>query len=247
MGNNWLLLRGLARESAHWGGFTAQLQASFPAASVHTLDLPGTGQFFQTSSPADINGITRQVRTYAQAQGLLDKPVNILAVSLGAMVAWEWLQQYPEECNRAVLLNTSFAHLSPFYQRLRWQSYGKLVSVLKQTDVYQRELSIVQLVSNRTESYQETARAWADIQTARPIALSNLLKQLQAAARYRPSANAPKPPVLLLNGLGDRLVAPECSTAISKHYHLPLHSHPWAGHDLTADAGDWVIARLQDG
>jgi hypothetical protein len=37
VGQNWLLLRGLARESGHWGDFVTQLQVAFPKAIINTL------------------------------------------------------------------------------------------------------------------------------------------------------------------------------------------------------------------
>jgi len=47
-GQNWILLRGLARESAHWGAFVPQLRAAFPDAANnaaglarHRLFVPG--------------------------------------------------------------------------------------------------------------------------------------------------------------------------------------------------------------
>ncbi|WP_019866375.1 alpha/beta fold hydrolase [Methylovulum miyakonense] len=244
-GRHWVLLRGLARESAHWGDFVPQLKAQFPSSTVTTLDLPGTGRFFQQTSPNRIPAITEHVRSQAQALGLLEQPVTLLAVSLGAMVAWEWLQHYPDDVCSAVLMNTSFANLSPFYQRLRWQCYGTFCPLLWCRDAYRRELGVVQLVSNRKAGYQQTAQEWAHIQHTRPLSVKNTLNQLIAAASYRPARTPPKPPVLLLNAKGDRLVSPFCSEAIQKRYSLELHTHPWAGHDLTLDDGDWVIAQLR--
>ncbi|POZ51872.1 alpha/beta fold hydrolase [Methylovulum psychrotolerans] len=243
-GQQWVLLRGLARESAHWGDFLPQLQAQFPAATITALDLPGTGQFCAQPSPDNIAAITEHVRAQAMARGLLAQPVTLLAVSLGAMVAWEWLQRYPDDCCGAVLMNTSFASLSPFYQRLRWQSYRQFAAALMQRDVYRRELGIVRLVGNRPGQYETVAQAWAAIQTARPLQVSNAIRQLRAAASYRPALTPPLAPVLLLNGLGDRLVSPACTEAIHQHYGLTLRRHPWAGHDLTLDDGGWVRGQV---
>lgn len=72
----WLLLRGLTRESAHWGEFIPKLQAAFPDVQIHTLDLPGTGADYQGSSPASIKAITAQVRQFAKEKDWLDRPVN---------------------------------------------------------------------------------------------------------------------------------------------------------------------------
>jgi pimeloyl-ACP methyl ester carboxylesterase len=53
-------------------------------------------------------------------------------------------------------------------------------------------------------------------------------------------------PLLLLNGRGDRLVAPACSDAIHKKWQIDILKHPWAGHDLCLDDGAWVANRLKD-
>ena len=52
---NWLLIRGLARESGHWGDFLTQLQRAFPQAQIHCLDLPGCGINHRQSSPDSIS------------------------------------------------------------------------------------------------------------------------------------------------------------------------------------------------
>lgn len=246
LGQNWILLRGLARESAHWGDFTPLMQATFPDARVTTLDLPGTGRFYQQDSPRTISAITEFVRAEAFEQGLLQQPITVLALSLGAMVTWEWLQKYPDDISGAALISTSFAGLSPFYQRLRWQSYCQFLALIRQRDLYQRELAILQLVNNSRERDEAIAREWADIQAQRPISPKNSFRQIVAAATYRPHDFKPKRPVLLLNATGDRLVAPECSEAIQKKWRLELRTHPWAGHDLTVDDGEWAALQLKD-
>ena len=136
LGQNWILLRGLARESAHWGAFVPLLQSTFPDAQVTLLDLPGTGCFYQETSQGTIKAITDRLRHYALENGFIQQPATILALSLGAMVAWEWMRSYPEDICGATLMNTSFADLSPFYQRLRWQSYKNFVALTMTRNVY---------------------------------------------------------------------------------------------------------------
>lgn len=243
--SNWLLLRGLTREKAHWGTFKTQLENAFPESRVEALDLPGTGIFYKDKSPNSIPEITNKVREHAQQQGLLDSPVNLLAVSLGGMVALDWMQTKPDEINCGVLINVSIAQISPFYYRLRWQCYLKLLRAILQTDLYQRELAIIKLISNRAERYDELADAWQHIQSNHPVSLKNALAQLIAAARYCPNNQKPQMPVLLLNSLGDRLVSPHCSAAISRLWNVPCITHGSAGHDLTTDDGDWVIEHVK--
>jgi len=244
-GQHWVLLRGLARESAHWGDFVPLLQAAFPTATITMLDLPGTGYWYQETSPATIAEIVEIVRQQALKQGVLEQPITLLALSLGGMVAWEWMQRYPQDIAAACLINTSFADLNPAYQRMRWQSLGKIANIARLNNSVQRELAIVQLISNRRDHDQAIAQAWAALDELRPISAGTRLRQIIAAARYRPGDIKPQAPVLLLNSQTDRLVAAACSEAIQQKWHLPLHRHPWAGHDLPLDDGEWVVAQLQ--
>jgi pimeloyl-ACP methyl ester carboxylesterase len=246
IGQNWILLRGLARESAHWGAFVPLLQSTFPGAQITLLDLPGTGCFHRETSPGTVKAITDRVRGHALANGFIQQPVTILALSLGAMVAWEWMRNYPDEICGAILMNTSFADLNTFYQRLRWQSYRSFAALTMTRDVHNRESGILQLVSNRRDQGQQITLTWEEIQNERPISLNNGFLQIIAAASYRPGDIKPQPPVLLLNGQGDRLVASACSETIHKKWNLELRSHPWAGHDLTLDDGAWVALQLKD-
>ena len=41
--STWVLLRGLTRESGHWGVLPALLAERLPHARVLTIDLPGAG------------------------------------------------------------------------------------------------------------------------------------------------------------------------------------------------------------
>jgi pimeloyl-ACP methyl ester carboxylesterase len=245
MGNNWLLLRGLTRESGHWGDFLPQLRHACPQVRIQCLDLPGCGVLYQQTSPTTVAEITRFVRRQAFKSGHLQQKVTLLSLSLGGMVAWEWMQQFPDDIQSAVLMNSSLASVSPFYQRMRWQCYRQLLTIVCQHDRESRETAIVKLVSNLESAYKKVAAEWGKIQRLRPVSHNNALRQIIAAANYRPKPEKPRCPVLLLNSLGDRLVSPLCSEAISHRYGLALISHPWAGHDLCVDDPQWVIAQLQ--
>lgn len=244
LGHNWILLRGLTRESAHWGDFVPLLQSAFPAAKITAPDLPGAGGNYRDASPSTVRAIADKVR--ADAQGSIQQPVTILALSLGAMVAWEWMLTYPDDICGVALINCSFAGLSPFYHRLRWQSYGKLAALMIKRDMRDRESAILELLSNRRDHYQQIAEEWGNIQKERPVSLKNTFRQLMAAASYHPGEMKPSQPVLLLNSQGDQLVAPICSEKIHQKFNLELCTHPWAGHDLTVDDGAWVVSKVKD-
>jgi hypothetical protein len=89
-------------------------------------------------------------------------------------------------------------------------------------------------------------QVWEKIQNARPISFKNCWRQIKAAATYRPGNIKPIQSVFLLNSLGDRLVAPICSEAISNKWGFEIQLHPWAGHDLPLDDGNWVVLELKN-
>ncbi|MEC4749071.1 alpha/beta hydrolase [Methylomicrobium sp. Wu6] len=244
LSEHFILLRGLTRESAHWGDFVPRLKAAFPHAKLTLLDLPGAGPYFREISPNTVNGILEKVRTQALEQSALGKPATLIAISLGGMVGWEWLLSYPEEIGRAVLINISLGGLSPFYHRLRWQCYSKLFAAAGNRNIEAREAGLLKLLSNREEHYQKTAADWIRIQKARPVSGKNAYRQLYAAATYYPGNSKPTPPILLLNSLGDKLVAPCCSETIAQKWQIELHTHSWGGHDLTLDDSEWVVTEI---
>ena len=95
IGQNWILLRGLTREAAHWGDFIPLLESAFPNARLPLLDLPGTGRYYRNLTPLTVEGITERVRAEALRRGALERPATVLALSLGGMVAWHWMLTYP--------------------------------------------------------------------------------------------------------------------------------------------------------
>ncbi|MCM2280945.1 MAG: alpha/beta hydrolase [Bdellovibrionaceae bacterium] len=241
----WFLLRGLARESGHWAGFVEKLREAFPEHAIHTLDLPGTGEFQNQLAPLSIEETARFVRETYQARRIPGVPAYVLAISLGGMVAIEWLHQDPSGVEGLVLINTSFRGCSPFYKRLWFDAYPFLARAIGETDTERREHHVVSLVSNRPELYAAIAREWAHVHERRPISRRTFARQLLAAARYQPPLAPPQARTLLLNSLSDRMVHPSCSEAIAERWHCELRRHPTAGHDLVLDAGPWVIAELQ--
>lgn len=237
----WVFLRGLARESGHWGHFPQQFEKAVPESRVITLDLPGTGKQRDVPSPTEISSIVDNVRSQLGPQ---KEQYNILGLSLGGMVAWEWMLRHPEEIGAGVLINSSFSRLSFFHARMRWQILPRFLLAASQPQVERREAKILDIVSQRKNHHQETLKDWIKLAYDRPISVDTTLRQIIAAAQYSPDHLAPICPVLILSAMGDQLVHPNCSQKIAETYHLPHQVHPWAGHDLTLDDPDWVAHQI---
>jgi pimeloyl-ACP methyl ester carboxylesterase len=229
--DTWFLLRGLTREAAHWGEFRAAFARALPDADVRTLDLPGAGAHHREQWPATVGEAMERVRSEATCDGRR----FVLGVSLGGMLAMEWAARHPDELAGVVIGASSARDLSPPWKRMRPRG---LVSVLRGG-----EARIVRAVVNHRDLWSATTTAWSDIARDRPVSRANALAQLRSAIRWRAPATLAVP-ALFLVGSTDRLVHADCSRALARRYSAPLVEHPTAGHDLTTDARDWVIAEI---
>jgi len=235
-----VLLRGLSREQAHWGDFIGQLQATLPN-PVLALDLPGVGQALHQPSPANIRQIVQQLRHHLAA--IRQGPCHLLAMSLGAMVAMQWAAEYPTDIASLLLINSSSGQLTPFYQRLKWQSYPKVIQALF-ASAMQREQLILQLTANNIRQRQQQLAHWQQIAMLRPVRKVNVLRQLLAASRFQ-LPEKPQCPVLLLASRADRLVHWQASQRIAECWQVPLVLHSSAGHDLALDAPQWLLQQAK--
>ena len=241
----WVLLRGLAREARHWGDFGNALAAQLgPAHRVLVLDLPGNGVRHGETSPATVAAIAAAGRADLSRRGI-GPPYVLVALSLGAMVALEWCEAAPQELVGCVLLNTSLRGLSPFWQRLRPRNWLPLAALLRPgMTAEQREARVLQLTSSAPARHAAAVQRWAAIARQYPVTPRNALRQLLAAARYRPPVRRPAVPLLVLASAGDGLVSPRCSQQLAAHWQVPLALHPGAGHDLPLDDPDWVLREI---
>jgi pimeloyl-ACP methyl ester carboxylesterase len=239
----WILLRGLTRESGHWGSFVSQFESALPGHRVIALDLPGNGALHTQQSPADVHGMVAHCRTELKRQGI-NEPACLLGMSLGAMVAVAWAHVHPAEVSALVLLNTSLRPFSLFYQRLRPRTYTPLLRlVLTGATAEQWERTILRITSNTGKT--DVLPDWIRLREQHPVARANALRQLFAAARYRAPATPPRQPVLLLASKHDGLVSPACSAKLAARWNCCFEQHPTAGHDLPLDDAHWVLAQIQ--
>ena len=125
-GPHWVFLRGLIREQRHWEDFPTRFQAAFPDARVHLLDLPGNGSLCDRPSPIRIDHMVDAARLQLQLRGV-HGPINLLAISLGGMVAIEWMRRFPRQIERAVIINSSLRRMGSFSDRLRVDNYPAIL------------------------------------------------------------------------------------------------------------------------
>jgi pimeloyl-ACP methyl ester carboxylesterase len=240
----WILLRGLIRDSRHWGDFPQRFADGLGGATVVTLDLPGNGVLNALDSPTTIAGMVATARAELRRRGVAP-PYRLFAMSLGGMVATAWADAHPHEIAAAVLVNTSLRPLSPFWQRLRPAAYPTIARMLLNPDARHGEAAILQLTSSRAAERSVVLDDWILWRDTHPVSRANALRQLAAAVRFRAPRRAPAMPILMLVGLGDRLVDPRCSQHLARRWSCALAEHPDAGHDLPLDDPDWVVDQVR--
>lgn len=245
---NWFFLRGLVREARHWGPFIDDFKAAFPERRVYCLDLPGNGIHWRKRTPPSIGEMTTQVREeFEKISRETPGALNfIVALSLGSMVALDWILSQPAGLNGAVLINTSLRGLNPWYQRFSLGALSPLAKILRSRNLREQERWILDLTSHRRDWSDSELESRAAIFREQPVSKANALRQILAAARYAPPSHPPQIPVLLLNSWGDKLVHPHCSETIQARWNLPLKSHPWAGHDLPLDDPRWTLNAIAE-
>ncbi len=235
--NNYcfLLIRGLLREQRHWGGFNRALQNQFPEAKILMLDIPGNGLLNQQTSPDSIHALTESLRQ----QLAKHPPLTLISLSMGGMIALDWMNRYADEIDSAILINSSISNFSPFFHRLQCKNYPAIIRMLFQKPV-DREKSILSMTSNKQADNLLLLDQWRQWQKQNPVSSTSAINQLKAAASFSVQTK-PQHPVLLLCSQTDRLVNHRCSLTMQHHWQTDCRIHESAGHDLPLDDPRWVI------
>lgn len=245
----WVLLRGLSRESGHWGIFPdhllSQLRELQPTARLLMLDLPGTGTMRRQASPTQVSAIVDACRAELQSRGI-DGPVSLVGMSLGTAVLADWANRYPNEVEAGVLINPSLRPFSELFRKSRPLNYlGLLLLSLSRFSARMREERVLSLTTRLMPKHEVIDR-WVELQRKHPLGVRNTARQLLASMRYRASRTRPAAPMLLLCSKADGLVDWRCSQAISRAWGAPLRLHTKAGHDLPLDDPQWVARAVAE-
>ena len=234
----FVLIRGLFREKRHWGEFVHILQEQYPNADIFTLDIPGNGCFFQQTSPNTIAEYTDTLRQQLAGRNNL----NLIALSMGGMIALDWMSRFPTEIKSAVLVNTSVRPHAPFFQRLRWQNYPAIFRMFFATPE-QMEQQILYLTSNEHRENKVLLEKWQQWRKQKPISGASRLNQLLAAAKFSMHLK-PLHPILIISAKNDQLVNYRCSLKLHQLWQIDYQQHDTAGHDLPLDDPQWLTQTI---
>ncbi|HLT23389.1 MAG TPA: alpha/beta hydrolase, partial [Bacteriovoracaceae bacterium] len=100
---HFILLRGLTRESRHWGDFPKLLQEHYPESKIILLDLPGAGTLHKERAPLSVEKMVTRLRKEIDEHLLEKNNINFIGVSLGGMVAMKWAEMFPQDLNKIIL------------------------------------------------------------------------------------------------------------------------------------------------
>jgi pimeloyl-ACP methyl ester carboxylesterase len=241
---HWLLLRGLAREQRHWGDFPLVFARALPHTTAHCLDLPGAGTEHRRRSPDTIATIADDVRTrWLALRHAHPGPWGLFGMSLGGMIAMDWCASHPADFARVVLASTSAGDLSRPWRRFGLAILPRAVRVLAGRDAVRRERGILTMTTELVANADAIAADWACYPDDRPMARTNVLRQLRAASVFRAPPRLDVP-TLVMAGAGDRMTDPSCSRRLAARFGAPLVVHPAAGHELCLDAPTWVTGEI---
>ncbi|TDZ44285.1 alpha/beta fold hydrolase [Mycobacteroides franklinii] len=235
----WLLLRGLSREKRHWEQFP-QIFAESLGIPVECLDAPGFGTEFNRISPTSISAITDDIRSRLDRR---DEKWSLLAISLGGMIGLDWCSRYPEDFERAVIINSSTAS-TPVWQRFLPSSIPNLLLGRFRADAPRERAILAQSANNPDLDLDVLSRRWAGyLQTQRPSSAS-IARQIWAAITF-PMPTHIDTPLLVLTSTHDRIVSSAASRTIADTHGAPIATHPSAGHDIPLDDGAWIAEQVK--
>ena len=240
---HFYLIRGLIREARHWGDIPELLRTSCPGCKVTTIDIPGAGIYSASPSRLSLKKMVEEMRRVYRETAQADEEKVLVAISLGGMIAAQWLKLQEDDFHKVVMINTSFGGMSPIFDRLRPGALGFLLKVPLMKG-REKEARILRLVSNHNQVFDKTLDLWEKIQQENPVTLYNTIKQLAAAAIFRVGDFKPSIPVLILASVSDRMVSVNCSRVIAKSWGASIVEHTTAGHDLSADDPKWIVKEI---
>ncbi|MCB9246670.1 MAG: alpha/beta hydrolase [Flavobacteriales bacterium] len=246
---HFFLLRGLTRESGHWGtAFEENLRNRFSGAKISYLDLPGSGIYHQEKAPVSVQEMMEFMRERMPDgdSGRVYKRV-LVATSLGGMVATEWVKGHPEDFDMVCLIAPSLRGVCSLDERVKPGIRREMFKVILTDNVERKESIILRINSNDSDRFEANLRDWVSIQKERPMSTANTLKQTIAGMRYALNGDLPADvPLLILASKADRLLSTECVEKVHDRLGGALYWHESAGHGLPIDDPQWISDQLEN-
>jgi pimeloyl-ACP methyl ester carboxylesterase len=246
---NWILIRGLARGQGHWGGFDEKLKKAFPQDKIHYVDIPGNGHLKDIPTPLRVSAFIPIMEKQLQEQNFNPAyPTYGYSLSLGSMAMVEWAKQKPNFFEKIYISNTSAANFSNIFHRLSIKAMALGLRMRLMTSQEEKEMASLQVTTSLSKEkilsdYKDAYDSMLKYSLTNSAHPKNILRQLLAASVYH-FPEKPPTEVVLMSGMNDAFVSQRCSKDIENKWHCKHVIHPSAGHDITFEFPDWVIAQI---
>lgn len=239
---NFYLIRGLSRESGHWGDFVTIFESQFPNASITLMDLPGFGVFNSCNSPLSI----KKIVDFLKFNYLIDKDEDnyLVASSLGGIVALDWITRFQDDFRGLVIMNTSFNSICTFSERVRKKSKLDIIKIFLSSKIESKERLTLNINTNFPELHLKTLSEWVEIQKIRKVKRKNVLFQSIAGLTYKPISIFRKTSILTLASKKDKLVCESCFEKVNQFLGGKLVWNENAGHCIPLDDPYWVLNEI---
>ena len=247
-----VLIRGLAREAAHWGDFPQILEDTIKQRTsrditIITPDIIGCGKFHKQITPQKLELITDNLRDsiFNDNETKIKKSRLILiGLSMGGMIALDWNRRYSNEIKNICLINSSTAN-QPFFQRIKPAALSLFLTFFLFSRRENEKRVLKQVSNNLTpEIYHKNESLWMDILVKRPVKIISVINMLIAAAKFKPDLTSSCGNGLVIASTADKFVSYQCSEDIAKTLNWKLIYHNNAGHDLSLDDPKWLSEQL---
>ena len=243
---NVFLLRGLTRESGHWGQpFLDALKQQIPNARIFLLDLPGSGKYVNEDASFHIKEMVDFMKKEVDSINLKYAGDNLIcATSLGGMLATEWVISYPNDFQGLVFIAASFKGICDLNERVQKSVRKDMFKVMFSKNIEEKEKLIVRINSNHPENYDSISKVWIQVQNERPMTKKNIFKQAIAGMLYSTNGKKPEVPLLIVGSEGDRMVCATCTEKIHTEFGGTKVMHPTSGHGLPIDEPMWLANQI---
>ena len=241
-----LLLRGINSDSRYWLDFPNEFDEDI---KLLIVDLPGTGKNLESKTPLSISEHVKFLRNQINPD-YLSQGIHIIGLSLGGMIAIQWLSMFPNEIRSVTAMSSTGGKFFSSITRINPINWLKLTFSMTIDKIFRTNFfpkNLVSIVTNIPETNARNnwiATKFASLGNESRVSIFSTLRQIIAASRWSPDfSNSPKlgKRVLLLKAKYDRFIPPK---AVKKlHILIPnseLHEIP-GGHQISLSHPDDVI------
>lgn len=207
-----VFLNGLTQSADSWRLMLPYFEKQY---RIILLDFIFQGQSDKRGSWRDFDTHARDVRYILEHEHC--KPVTIIGISYGSMVAQHFAVLYPDLLHRLVLIST-FAHKTPYYEAIELSWWRAL-----ETGGYNLMLDIM-LPSILSEGYfanplvpiLKMKKARQDL-NQNAEAIFNLMRATRERKDYRKKLEKIKAPTIVIQGEKDMLLPVHLAEEVHKH------------------------------